>query len=712
MAHLLNLNNKKTEFPNNLNEDVDSKQSHQDKNTSGSTTLDSKKMSSSEKSAQKKVPIIIPKLKIHSPLAMKIPISPRGLKSPKRNPEEKKQLPEKKEEFIDIEEIKKNFAEEWSAQNEQDLDVDNKKNDNSISTASEIIKKNESSVELNSASSNAHIPETFIMVRRATITFPSPRALNKNSRSDENEYFSSKISSSSSTFSTPPASPTAHRLSELEKKSVSINTSEASDMLYSSQKNKAIQTLVSILVKEATSNPITKKTVTTVGRQDCAIFVIHLPEILMPYVEKKFEKFLRSEILIQSLFSEDIKSGNAWKEFEKIYAEIKEKDSLISYEFGEGDPNKKAAARSMLKPFSDRIAGAFFGKNKHVLNFPLPKEIIDFLLISDHTFSQKLLDSSGTSKLSMDDIDKARFSFINNLLVTRLLQPLIISKLSKPATQLEIWFQSSILDSLQEAIITFSEDFFDVSFSKAPENLKNNAIKKIKDEEREKKEADLERAKARFSEMRLTSSRRHQRAVSEGVKTSDAMEEISKYKLREKALKDRMNKMKELYSMKHLPEALLRDIDSGYKQFMVSHQKINDNQILDYLKKIAISYKENEILANDVSMETVDEFIEKLKKAEDIEIHNNAIRRATRVTKNFDKGFLKEVFSGDATVPTDTSRTQESIIYSTSSSTSTTSSATPQTPGRLPNSEQNISAESNVMIEKSETTETTNEKGE
>jgi hypothetical protein len=217
MAHLLNLNNKKTEFPNNLNEDVDSKQSHQDKDTSGSTTLDSKKMSSSEKSAQKKVPIIIPKLKIHSPLAMKIPISPRALKSPKRNPEERKQLPEKEEEFINIEEIKKNFAEEWSAQNEQDLDVDNKKNDNSISKASEIIKKNESSVELNSASSNAHIPETFIMVRRATITFPSPRTLNKNSRSDENEYFSSKISSSSSTFSTPPASPTAHRLSELEK---------------------------------------------------------------------------------------------------------------------------------------------------------------------------------------------------------------------------------------------------------------------------------------------------------------------------------------------------------------------------------------------------------------------------------------------------------------------------------------------------------------
>ena len=68
-----------------------------------------------------------------------------------------------------------------------------------------------------------------------------------------------------------------------------------------------------------------------------------------------------------------------------------------------------------------------------------------------------------------------------------------------------------------------------------------------------KKEADLQRAKARFSEMRLKSSRRHDRAVSEGFKTSDAMEEISKYKFREKAAKDKLNRIKELYSMNHLP---------------------------------------------------------------------------------------------------------------------------------------------------------------
>jgi hypothetical protein len=288
-----------------------------------------------------------------------------------------------------------------------------------------------------------------------------------------------------------------------------------------------------------------------------------------------------------------------------------------------------------------------------------------------------------------------------------LLQPLIVSKLSSPATQLEIWFQSAILNSLQEAIITFSEDFFDVSFSKAPESLRAPAIKKIKDEEREKKEADLQRAKERFSEMRLNSSRRHDRAVSEGFKTSDAMVEISKYKLREKALKDRMNKMKETYSMKHLPEALLSLIDSGYKQFMVSHQEINDNQILDYLKKIAISYKENAVLDNGTSMETVDEFIEKLKNAEDFETHNKAIRRATRVTKNFDKGFLKEVFSGGAMVPTDTSRTQEAIINSavSSSSTSTTSSVTSQTPIPLNTSRLNISEHLNEIAE------ITNEKG-
>jgi hypothetical protein len=289
-----------------------------------------------------------------------------------------------------------------------------------------------------------------------------------------------------------------------------------------------------------------------------------------------------------------------------------------------------------------------------------------------------------------------------------LLQPLIISKLSSSATQLELWFQSAILDSLQEAIITFSEDFFDVSFSKAPENLRSNAIKRIKEEEHEKKEADLQRAKARFSEMRLKSSRRHDRAVSEGFKTSDAMEEISKYKLREKAAKDKLNRIKELYSMKHLPEALLRLIDNGYKEFMMSHQEINDNQILDYLKKITISFKETAVLDNGTSMDRVDEFIEKLKETEDLEIHNNAVRRATRVTKNFDKGFLKEVFSSGAMVPTDTSQTQEVTLNSTSSLNSATSSATSKTPAPLPNSVLSSASVSNEMIE---VTEISNEKG-
>ena len=658
MSLFLNLHTK-TEFPNESNEGIDSKSSQQDKDTSGSTiTSDSTKVITPIKNVQQKAPISIPKLKIHSPSAMKIPISPRELKSPKRNPEEKKQSPEKKEDFVGIEEIKKNFAEEWSAQNEQDfvLDVDNKKVETSNSSSSQVIKKTESSNELNSTSSMAPFQEQVIMVRRATISFPR---------------------------------------------------AQTSEKLRPSQ---TTQALVDILVKQVTSTPITKKTVTTVGRQDCAILVLHMPQILMPYVEKKSDKFVKSEKLMQSLFSEDIKSGSPWKEFEKIYAEIKAKDSLRSYEFGEVDPIKIATAKSMLKPFADRIAEAFFGKNKLVLNFPLPKEIINFLLSSDHVFFKKLIDSSATSKLSMDDIDKARFSFINNLLVTRLLQPLIISKLSSPATQLEIWFQSAILDSLQEAITTFSEDFFDVSFSKAPEDLRTTAIKKIKDEEREKKEADLQRAKARFSELRLNSSRRHERAVSGGAKTSDALEEIAKYKSREKAFKDKINKMKELYSMKDLPEVLLRIVDNGQREFLVSHHEINDNQILDYLKKIAITYKANVDLANVTSMDTVDEFIEKLKNAEEFETHNNAIRRATRVTKNFDKGFLKEVFSGDAIVPTDTSSAQEAIINSAanSSSTSTTSSATSQTPAPLPNLGLSMSSVSNEMIE---ATETTNEKG-
>jgi hypothetical protein len=96
MSLSLNINNK-TEFPNESNEHINSKSSHEDKDTSGSTiNSDSKNVTATEKNVQQKAPIIIPKLKLHSPLAMKIPISPRALKSPKRNPEEKKQSPKKK----------------------------------------------------------------------------------------------------------------------------------------------------------------------------------------------------------------------------------------------------------------------------------------------------------------------------------------------------------------------------------------------------------------------------------------------------------------------------------------------------------------------------------------------------------------------------------------------------------------------------------------
>jgi hypothetical protein len=253
MSLFLNLHTK-TEFPNESTEGIDSKSNQQDKETSGSTiTSDSKKVITPEKNIQQKAPTTIPRLRMHSPPGMKIPISPRTLKSPKRNPEEKKQTPEKKDDFIDIEEIKKTFAEEWPDQTTQSLISDgvNKKSDISIFPSSEIIKKTRSSIELNSTSSMAPIQEQFIMVRRATISFPR---------------------------------------------------ADTSDKLRPSQ---TTQALVEILVREATSTPINKKTVTTVGRQDCAILVLHMPQILMPYVENKSEKYLRSEKLIQSLFSED-----------------------------------------------------------------------------------------------------------------------------------------------------------------------------------------------------------------------------------------------------------------------------------------------------------------------------------------------------------------------------------------------------------------------
>lgn len=107
MSLFLNLHTK-NEFPNESTEGIDSKSNQQDKETSGSTiTSDSKKVITPEKNVQQKVPITIPRLRMHSPPGMKIPISPRALKSPKRNPEEKRQSPEKKTILSILKKLKK-----------------------------------------------------------------------------------------------------------------------------------------------------------------------------------------------------------------------------------------------------------------------------------------------------------------------------------------------------------------------------------------------------------------------------------------------------------------------------------------------------------------------------------------------------------------------------------------------------------------------------
>ena len=708
----LSLNpNKASQLTDGSQVEVDTKSNPEKKDaSSSSSSANTSEITTPGKHSQQKMPVIVPKLKTSDLSPMKAPVSPRELKSPKRQPEQKKPSPEKKEEFADIEGIKINFAEEWSAQTEQisNSGPDVKKNEDASCSVSTLIKPYESPVKVDDAFAYSNISGPFV-IQRATISLRSPRSVYKNSSVDDNQNESSKtssistISSSSSTSSTSSAFFIQNKSIESEKSSQALGLAETSHL------SLVMDELLDILVREANSQPITSKTVSHVGRLDCALLILRLPEILMPYVENKSDKYVKSEKLIQAFFSREIKSGNVWKEFEKIYAEILKSDSLKKYVVGENDPRIMATAKSMIKPFSDRIAEVFFGSQKLVQTFPLSKEIIQFLLKADHLFFKKLMNSNFTSKLTMDDIDKARFSFLSNLLVTRLLQPLIMSKISTPPTQLEMWFQSSILNALQEAIVTFSEDFFELSFSNAPEDLKSAALKKIKEEEI----ATLERAKARFSELRMNSSRRHVRAISEGVKTSDAMEEISKYKFREKTLKDKMNKMKEVYSMKHLPESLLRLIDSGYKEFMVSHQEINDSQIVDYLKQIAINFRKSEVSVEDTSMEMVDEFIEKLKKSEDHEIHNNAVRRATRVTKNFDQGFLKKVFSANVAEPTTTASTISSTHNTTSTSSSSTatsnsivSSAAVQSTSPLQASDLNASGKSDDSIE------ITKEKGE
>ncbi|MEY3265405.1 MAG: hypothetical protein RL717_2882 [Pseudomonadota bacterium] len=237
-------------------------------------------------------------------------------------------------------------------------------------------------------------------------------------------------------------------------------------------------TLVSLMVDKATTPLLPEYRFGEIGKSDVYINKNDLPSALLPLCPSKAGTKLMLHHLLHQLFLPAIKTSQAWHKAIESQKNLL-KNAPQDFLFGSEETEKIAHLKSMMQPYAQDMAVALFGSSGKIAQLKLPAKLIQFLKEADHQFFSRYLD--GTS-MHMNKINEARLTFLKNMLVTRLLAPMLNSLDSTHPTVVEAWFQGQKLSALIAAFKNISQDFFDQSYASMPNSLKEKIVKRVKEE--------------------------------------------------------------------------------------------------------------------------------------------------------------------------------------------------------------------------------------
>ena len=250
-------------------------------------------------------------------------------------------------------------------------------------------------------------------------------------------------------------------------------------------------TLVSLMVDKATTPLLPEYRFGEIGKSDVYINKNDLPSALLPLCPSKAGTKLMLHHLLHQLFLPAIKTSQAWHKAIESQKNLL-KNAPQDFLFGSEETEKIAHLKSMMQPYAQDMAVALFGSSGKIAQLKLPAKLIQFLKEADHQFFSRYLD--GTS-MHMNKINEARLTFLKNMLVTRLLAPMLNSLDSTHPTVVEAWFQGQKLSALIAAFKNISQDFFDQSYASMPNSLKEKIVKRVKEELAQEELAKKELAK-------------------------------------------------------------------------------------------------------------------------------------------------------------------------------------------------------------------------
>jgi hypothetical protein len=147
------------------------------------------------------------------------------------------------------------------------------------------------------------------------------------------------------------------------------------------------------------------------------------------------------------------------------------------------------ATRKKYAGQAEVIIRILFGSPPSLKSFPLPPRLIKFLVHCDQEFHERLLKGKKTKGYTTEQIRSARIALQKQLLVTRMLYPMVVQLANKKPGFTEIAFLGVILKEMINAVNALSKEIFVKSFATWPEPLQkvaNEKLNKEKIEERKK----------------------------------------------------------------------------------------------------------------------------------------------------------------------------------------------------------------------------------
>lgn len=420
-----------------------------------------------------------------------------------------------------------------------------------------------------------------------------------------------------------------------------VRTRMPMSLLKKGELERKLMKLADLLVNDVLGGEMSAANLKVLGRVDSAFYIENLPPEFTPLGQGLGTPTISCSKLLQRFFAADFRNNLGWGAARTLYSnfhfeEMKRASSSRGVAVGEADPETRRAEMERMQGQAEVIVRTLLGFPPTIEQSPLPAKLIRLLILCDQRLHEKLLSREGKSSFSTDQIRAARLALLTNLIVTRLLQPMLSSLAAKQPTQSEMWFLTLLMKGLVGGVQQFSDALFSKSFASSPLSLQQRADEKLR----------REKIDARIRQLQSKPTVRHVRTRSADTepispRTLRTIEEARSFRSRQKAAETA--RTLEAQDWSALDEAK-REVDEN----------------------IAISQASADLQDFDVDeLRLVQSLLDQRMDGDDLEFILLTPRRAQPLEDSDENG----VRSGKTTTPTNTTTTTTGTFTTTTTST-------------------------------------------